>query len=428
MSASYDARLSRREFLCVSAGAAAAAMLPRTLLAATSSAPAGGKPHIIFCMADDLGYGDVAYNGHKTLKTPVLDEMARTGLRFNRFHASAPNCSPTRASSLTGRHHNRCGVLDHSRWPINPDETTFADALAASGYVTAHVGKWHLGNPGAGSPFNPSQLGFQHYFSTVNNAPKVDPKGYYDDGRRVASVSGEDSHIIVAKALRFLRRGLHAGRPVAMVLWFHTPHTPHGSTPEYLAMYKGAPAKARAYYASITAMDHAIGVLRKGLDELGIRRSTLLVFCSDNGPTGPGSTGGLAGRKGGVSEGGLRVPGLIEWPAVITKGRTTDVPASTADLYPTILAAAGIDSFGPKRVIDGENLLPLIRGEAFRRRGPIRFCHRNRKAAILPDGTYAKDPERADPGYTDWLNSVLADQKRSLARVAELGGRAKRGQ
>jgi len=380
------------------------------------------KPNIVLCMADDLGWGDVGYHGHEELKTPHIDAMAAAGLQCSNFFAAAPVCSPTRATCLTGRHHYRSGVTDHSE-PINPDEPTIADALAAHGYRTALFGKWHL-HGGRGmriereqSPFLPDQLGFHEWFATGNNAEKVDPRYYWHNGEPAPKQKGEDSRIIMDKALAFIDKQHRSDKPFFACIWFHTPHTPYGSTEKYLAQYKHIEDdKTRAYYAQITAMDEQIGRLRAELRRMKAADNTLLIFCSDNGAKAPGSNGPYDGRKGRTSEGGTRVPGLVEWPAVIDKPARTDAVVVTTDFYHTLLDAADIASFGPKRDFDGESFLPILKGSATHERlEPVRFLYRGRGAAVTPAGKWI--PQKQDPGYDAWRRSVESDLKLSRTRI-----------
>lgn len=383
------------------------------------------RPNIVFVMADDLGYGDTGYQGHPAIQTPVLDEIAATGIRLDRFYTAAPSCSPTRASTLTGRYHNRTGVYSHSK-PINPDETTIADALAASGYATGHFGKWHLAGQSTErfdaaamlapeAPFSPAQLGFQHSFSTVNNSRKANPDGFVLNGRAVGTIQGESSHIIIQHALQWMAEQRRARTPLLAYIWFHTPHTPYGSTPEYLAMYAHA-GKQQAYYAQVTAMDHAIGELRTGLRQLGIAENTVLVFCSDNGPGNGGSTRGPNGVNGQskTDQAPHLVPGLIEWPGRINRPIALQTPISTLDLYPTFMDLAGERWYGPERAIDGISFASLFTRGTFTRSEPVRTMG----TIITPTGERVKGGRE----MRAWNQSVRDDEAASRARIDELGG------
>ena len=326
---------------------------------------ANDRPNIILAMADDQGWGDMGYMGHQVLKTPVFDAMARDGLRFNRFYAAAPVCSPTRASVLTGRHPNRMGCF---KWghTLRPEEITVAEALKKAGYKTGHFGKWHVGNVRADSAVSPGKSGFDEWASSPNfyeNDPLFSHNG------KVIETKGESSHVTVELALKWMAKVSQKKKkkPFLAVIWFGNPHGPHIGTEKFLKMYEGETKAMANFYAEITAMDAAMGELRKGLRKLGAADNTVLWYCSDNGGLKPNSMGGLSGRKGRLQEGGIRVPAIVEWPAVIKKGRITDIPANTVDIYPTVLELAGVRLPGGQPVLDGVRLADLLKGELFHR-------------------------------------------------------------
>ena len=315
------------------------------------------RPNIILCMADDQGWGDMAYNGHPVLKTPVFDEMARSGLRLDRFYAAAPVCSPTRASVLSGRTPNRSGVFSwgHS---LRPQEVTVAEALREAGYATGHFGKWHVGSALAGSPTSPGAQGFDRWLSAPNFF-EIDP--WLSDRGKAVKFQGESSEIVVDAALEFVRAQTERKRPFLAVVWFGSPHAPHVGTEADLALYPDQPERQRRFLAEITAMDRAMGKLRTALRKMGIADDTLLWYCSDNGAIPQGSTGALRGKKGQIYEGGLRVPCLIEWPSRIRSARRSDMPAGTVDIYPTLVELAGAKP-AHQPVLDGQSLVPLLDG------------------------------------------------------------------
>lgn len=181
------------------------------------------------------------------------------------------------------------------------------------------------------------------------------------------------------KAIPFIENAAGEGRPFFTVIWFHTPHSPVVGGPEYLAMYPEHDEDARHYYACITAMDEQVGRLRKTLRELGVADNTALFFCSDNGPEGArpagrnmGSARPFRGRKRSLFEGGVRVPGLVEWPGQVTPGTETGYPAVTSDYLPTILEMIGV-AFPDPRPVDGISLLAAFGGDATERPRPIGF-------------------------------------------------------
>ena len=327
------------------------------------------RPNVILAMADDQGWGDMGYMGHKVLKTPVFDEMARTGLRFDRFYAAAPVCSPTRASVLTGRHPNRMGCFQWGH-TMRKHEITIAEALKSAGYTTSHFGKWHLGSVRADSEVAPGKNGFDEWASAPNfyeNSPLFSHNG------KVIETNGESSAVTVDLALKWMAKV--KDKPFLSVIWFGNPHGPHIGTEKFLKMYEGETKAYANFYAEITGMDAAMGQLRKGLRKLGVADNTILWYCSDNGGLKPNSMAGLSGKKGKLLEGGIRVPGIIEWPDVIKKHRVTNVPANTVDIYPTILELAGVEQPTQQPLLDGVSLAPLIQEKTFARKKPMGFWH-----------------------------------------------------
>jgi len=324
-------------------------------------------------MSDDQGWGDVGYNGHPLLQTPNLDAAASKGLRFDNFYAAAPSCSPTRASVLTGRHPNRMGVFSWGH-PIRPQEVTIAETLKRAGYSTGHFGKWHLGSVRADSPVNPGKNGFDRWFSAPNfydNNPVMS-----DEGKQVR-IDGESSEIAVDAALEWIEETASGEVPVFAVVWFGSPHYPHRAAPEDAALYEGQPKKIREFLGEVTGIDRAFGRLRNGLDRIGIRQNTILWFMSDNGALKKvGSSGGARGGKHNVYEGGLRVPAILEWPAVISAPKSTPVRCSTVDIFPTLLDLAGVEDLSLP-VQDGISLASLVEGDVDLRPSPLGFWNAN---------------------------------------------------
>jgi arylsulfatase A-like enzyme len=325
-----------------------------------------GAPHIILVMADDQGWGDTAYNGHPYVQTPALDAMAEEGFVFDRFYAGAPVCSPTRASVMTGRTPIRTKVTNHGRY-MRPHEQTIAETLKAAGYVTGIFGKVHLGSGQPDSPCNPSGMGFDEWVIGLNffdNDPYLSRKG------KIEHRQGKGSVILMDEAIAFLRNHKDGDRPMFAVVWFPSPHSPHSEVPEGPSLYEGKPHAG--YYREITLLDQQVGRLRSALRNMGIAENTILWYCSDNGGLVAETSGGRE-RKGSIYEGGLRVPGIIEWPARKLKGRT-DVPVSTCDIYPTVLAMAGVKMNAP-HPLDGMDVSGIIEGSVTQRNKPLGFWH-----------------------------------------------------
>ncbi|OHB49537.1 MAG: N-acetylgalactosamine 6-sulfate sulfatase [Planctomycetes bacterium GWF2_41_51] len=325
------------------------------------------KPNIILCIADDQGWGDVGYSGHPVLKTPNIDEMAANALRFDRFYAAAPVCSPTRASVLTGRHPNRFGCFT---WgcTLRPQEITIAESLKKAGYVTGHFGKWHLGSVLKNSPLNPGSSGFDEWVSSPNyfdNDPILSKMG------TAVQYKGESSIVTVEVALEFIRKNTKSSQPFLAVIWFGSPHNPHDAAQENKVLYKNKNEKLQNFYGEITGIDNAIGKLRNELRVLDIHQNTMLWYCSDNGGLKVSRTGGR-GHKSEIYEGGLRVPALLEWPEFITAPRITNAPCTTSDIYPTIMEFAEI-KVNKELPLDGISLVPLIANKTKARSKPIGF-------------------------------------------------------
>ena len=349
-------------------------------------------PNIILMMGDDHGWEETCYNRHPHVKTPVLDEMAATGLKFERFYAAHSSCSPTRASFLTGRHPNRMGTFAPG-WSLRPEETTIGHLLAKAGYHCMHLGKWHVGAVKAGSPVNPGAMGFHEWLSH-DNFFEMDPPFSRNGGPPEVFI-GESSEILIREAIAGIGRARAANKPVLQVIWFGSPHEPYSGLPQDLALYDDLPAKypkmvgltsnetggstkrpqgevLRERYAEITAMDRAIGTLRKHLTATGLRDNTLVLYCGDNGTSGESALGfPHRGAKGDIYEGGTLVPGVMEWPARIPKPRVTGFRASTSDLLPTLAAITG--QALPDRPHDGIDLMPVINGKLDARPSPIAF-------------------------------------------------------
>jgi arylsulfatase A-like enzyme len=340
-------------------------------LMACSMAPAAeaAQPNVVLVMADDQGWGDMGYRGHPTLRTPHFDAAAAAGLRLDRFYAAAPVCSPTRASVMTGRHPNRMGVFTWG-YPIRPQETTIAEALRTAGYATGHFGKWHLGSVRSSSPVHPGRNGFQFWLSAPNffdNDPILSRLG------TAIPLSGESSQVTVEAAISWIQEQVAQKTPFLAVVWFGSPHAPHRASAEDFAAYPEQPEGVRHFLGEIRGMDRAFGNLRAALTRLGIRRNTILWYCSDNGALpGVGSTGGHRGHKGSIYEGGLLVPAFLEWPAQLPKPRASSVRCTTSDIYPTLLEAAGVQVAG-QAPLDGISLVPLIEGRMDRRSEPLGF-------------------------------------------------------
>lgn len=401
------------------------------LLTCDAQAAAPARPNIVFVMADDMGWGETSYRGHPVLKTPNLDEMASSGLRFERFYAGSPVCSPTRASVLTGRSPDRAGVLTHG-YALRPQEKTIAQALKKAGYVTGHFGKWHLdGFKGPGAPVladdprSPGAFGFDEWVS-VTNFYDVDP--LMSRQGKIEQFHGDSSEIAVAEAVKFLEKHRGGQQPMFAVVWFGSPHSPFKALAKDKQSFGDLNEASANHYGELVALDRSVGVLRRKLRELEIADNTLLVFCSDNGGLAevkPDTVGGLRGNKASVYEGGLRVPAIIEWPAKI-KPRVTNYPACAMDLFPTVADILGLPDDVFVQPLDGISLKPLFAGELERRAKPIGFRF-GTKAALVDDrykvltnnltkGQFQLYDLKADPSEMNDLSSEQPDRFEQMKR------------
>ena len=349
------------------------------------------RPNIILIMTDDQGWGQTGYYNHPILETPNLDAMASNGIRFDRFYAAAPVCSPTRASVLTGRSNNRTGVLQHG-YALNQQEKTIAETLKNVGYSTAHFGKWHLnGLRGPGVPIliedshSPGKFGFDHWL-TVTNFFDIDP--LMSENGSFIDLKGDSSDIIVREALKFIEEKSKESQPFFTVIWDGSSHDPFIAGDEDRLRFKNLDESSQNHYGELVAFDRSLGLLRKRLQDLDLADNTLIWYCSDNGGLSkikPNTVGGLRGSKGSVYEGGLRVPGIIEWPAVIDP-KVSPFPASTMDIFPTIVDILGLPKDNLLNPIDGISLMPIFHNEIGRRIKKIPFRYKDQ--GVLLDNNY----------------------------------------
>ena len=345
------------------------------------------SPNIILIMTDDQGWGQTGYYDHPVLETPNLDAMAENGLRFERFYAAAPVCSPTRASILTGRTNDRTGVMDHG-YALRKQEKTIAVALQKAGYATGHFGKWHLnGLRGPGVPIlkndshSPGKFGFDHWL-TVTNFFDIDP--LMSENGSFIDLKGNSSEIIVKKALEFIREKTSQNLPFFAVIWDGSPHDPFLASEKDRDNFKDLDNQSQHHYGELVAFDRSLGVLRKTLKDLGLENNTILWYCSDNGGLrniSPPSVGGLRGYKTTIWEGGLRVPAIIEWPKMI-KPKVTNYPASTMDIFPTIADILNLPDTDLLKPIDGITLKPIFKNDLINREKRIPFRYKDQGALI----------------------------------------------
>lgn len=337
------------------------------------------QPNIILILADDMGYGDFGCFSEGRTATPAVDRLVAEGVCLTQHYTASPVCNPSRAALLTGRYPHRTGSIDTLEWRglerLALRERTLADALKQAGYVTGLVGKWHLG---AFDPrYHPERRGFDE--SVCFRGGMHD---YYqwrlDRGRQVLRADGRYlTDVWSEEACAFVRR--HAGRadrPFFLHLTYNAPHTPLQVPDEERRPFEATGQYTwgvSTVYGMIRRMDRGIERLLGLLDELGIAENTLVWFASDNGPAFGGEgqrcttrfNCGWRGAKGSVYEGGVRVPGVVRWPAGgLAGGRAVGEMVHFADWLPTLLAAAGANPPEGSLPIDGVDVLGVLRGEA----------------------------------------------------------------
>jgi len=345
-----------------------------------SSAPESAKPHIVYIVADDLGWKDVGFHG-SDIKTPNIDELARNGARLEQFYAQ-PMCTPTRAALMTGRYPFRYGlqtavIPSGHTYGLAVDEWLLPQALKDAGYQTAIIGKWHLGH--ADRKYWPRQRGFDYQYGPLIG--EIDYFTHQQHGvldwyrnNKPLKEKGYSTTLIGNEAVKLITAHDPAV-PLYLYLTFNAPHTPYQAPQAYLDRYTGiSDPSRRAYAAMITAMDDEIGRVVAALGKKDMRANTLIVFQSDNGGTRnamfagegdmskikiPCDNGPYRDGKGSLYEGGTRVVAFANWPGHIKAASTVDAMIHVVDMYPTLAGLAGAP-LGKNKPLDGLNVWPTI--------------------------------------------------------------------
>lgn len=389
-------------------------------------------------LTDDQGWGDLASFGHLQIKSPYIDSLAEEGIKFTHCYSSDAVCSPSRSSIMTGRTPYRNGVYDwipaSKEFHLPATEITLPQLLRDSGYQTAHFGKWHLSHyteekiPGSNVEYRnfgyggehasqPSmnEYGFDYWFATGNVARPnhKDPLNFFLNGEAMGRMEGFSAQIVAKEFVKWIKQHRQPGQPFFVTVWFHEPHGPVNSDPEFVDRYNDLKDPSlKQYLANITQIDESVGTIVAALKEAGAYNDTLIWFTSDNGPAGlhglgdfnnsdspygssrhRGSTGGLRGRKRHTHEGGIRVPGIISWPkglreSGIRPGTLSAEPIIGSDIFPTILDIAGVEL--PQGVVyDSISILPLLQGKALKRERPLYWRNNKYEFRIaLRDGDW----------------------------------------
>ncbi|MEZ6118860.1 MAG: arylsulfatase [Pirellulaceae bacterium] len=443
------------------------------------------RPNIVFILADDLGYGELGCYGQQKIKTPNLDQLAADGMRFTQHYTGAPVCAPARCTLMTGQHLGHAqirgnrdsgnGRIFPGQWPITAEVTTVAEVFQKAGYATGAFGKWGLGP--SNTTGSPIKQGFDRYYgyNCQRNAHSYYPPFLDSDEQEVRinayPVPGHDRQpdgevkaddyraenyapdMILNQALRFIDQ--HQDEPFFLYLPFVEPHVSIQSPQEWIDQYPtewdeehGAyrgqngylphPRPRAAYAAMISDLDEHVGKVLTKLQQLGLTENTLVVFTSDNGPTHGGSdpnfhiggaactffrsNDGLNGYKGSAYEGGIRIPCIVKWPGKVQPGSTTDQPSYFPDWFPTLCAAAGLETSQVSQSLDGEDLLPVLAGSSIQRKQPLVWDFAGYGGIVaIRDGKWKALRRNLNrPNPTDWeLYDLDADRNETTDIAAQ---------
>jgi arylsulfatase A-like enzyme len=349
------------------------------------------RPNIIVFMTDDQGYGDLSCMGNTDFRTPHLDRLAASGARFTNWYANSPVCSPSRASLLTGRYPGNAGVRSilagHRTASGLPNKVpTLASALKDLGYQTAMYGKWHLGLADGNRPHDhgfDTWFGFLagcvDYYSHIfywgmnRGGPGNDPThDLWQDNQEVWQNGEYITELITDKSVRTIRQAAQRDEPFLLYVAYNAPHYPMHAPQQYLDRFPDLPWDRQIMAAMLSAVDDGVGEICAELERQKILEDTAIFFMSDNGPSREtrnwldgcqdpyygGTTGQLKGHKFSLYEGGIRVPGIMSWPARIPPGQVIDDLGAAMDVFPTLLKAAGGDPSAYE--LDGLDLLPML--------------------------------------------------------------------
>jgi arylsulfatase A len=357
-------------------------ILQTAAVALTFSAPtvrAADKPNVIIIVTDDQGAADARCYGSKDLDTPNIDALAASGVRFTQFYSAAPVCSPSRAGLLTGRYPLRAGLIGnassepgHAGMPT--EQITIAEMLKASGYATAHIGKWHLGfTPetmpnGQGFDYSFGHMGgcidnYSHFFYWEG----PNRHDLYRNGREVYYPGRFFPDLMVEEASRFIDQ--NRDRPFFLYFALNMPHYPYQADVKWLERYHDLPYPRNLYAAFVSTLDDRVGALLKKVDAAGLRERTIVILQSDNGHStevrahgGGGSAGPYRGAKFSLFEGGIRLPGMISWPGhplQVPEGAVRAQMVHSCDWMPTIAELCGAPLLNDD--IDGRSITAVLR-------------------------------------------------------------------
>ena len=327
-------------------------------------------PNIVIILADDQGWGDLEYNGNKTVSTPNINRLSKEGVILNRFFVS-PVCSPTRAEFLTGRYHVRGSVSGTSSGfeRLDLDESTIAEAFSKNGYKTGIFGKWHNGGQ---APYHPNTRGFSEFygFCAGHWAEYFDP--VLEHNGEIIKGDGFITDDLTTHGISFIDE--NKDKPFFAYFPFNTPHSPMQVPDEYWDKYKNKTPKqsgtesqkedtehTKAALAMTENLDWNVGRIMKKLNDLNLMENTIIIYFSDNGPNGNRWNGNMKGIKGTTDEGGVRSPFIIKWKNHLAEGKTIDNIAAATDIFPTLVELTGIENKQLKP-FDGLSLKKMLMG------------------------------------------------------------------
>ena len=319
-------------------------------------APVEARPNIVLFFVDDLGWGDIGWNGNDLIATPNIDSLGRDGVSMPQFYTAANVCTPSRAALLTGRYPMRSGmqhvIFPHSQNGLPAGEVTLAELLNGAGYATGMIGKWHLGHR---PQYWPTAQGFESFLGVAYSNDMV-PFDLYRDAAVVDEGVDQTalSDLFATEGERLIARW--AQTPDRPFFLYYAPVAPH--IPLFVPPASAGRSRAGLYGDVVETLDDEVGRTLATLERAGIADDTIVIFTSDNGPWFQGDNGPWRGRKGETYDGGFRVPMLVRWPNRIPAGSTASAMAMTIDLLPTLagLASASIPT---DRVIDGRDIAPM---------------------------------------------------------------------
>ena len=384
------------------------------------------RPNIVFIVADDLGYADLGCYGGRAPVSPVLDRLAAKGIKFSQGYANSPVCSPTRFALMTGRYQYR--LRGAAEEPINsksrgsstlglpPEHPTLPSLLKDAGYRTALIGKWHLGYPPA---FGPLRSGYEEFFGPMSGGvdyfSHCDSRGTHDLwlGEKECAEEGYLTDLISRRAVDYARRMAGQDAPFFLSLHYTAPHWPWEAREDAAVaqevagqLYHLDGGSIHTYRRMIAQMDEGIGWLMAALEKAGIADNTLVVFTSDNGGERFSDNWPLVGGKMDLTEGGIRVPWIAHWPAVIAAGSESAQHCMTMDWSATMLDAAGVAA-DPAYPLDGVSLLPVLRDASHSFTRPMHWRMNHRDQCALRDG----DWKYLQAAGHEYLFNVAADER-----------------